>query len=68
MTRQPWKPRLTGMGLILTGGFFMVWALRGTQTDWPQVFAGLISVFTLAIGFGLLIMPFKNHQNPTSLN
>ena len=68
MTINSWQLRLTGIGMIVMGGFLLVWALRNIQTDWPQIFAGLISVFAVAIGFGLLIMPFIKHQNPTSLN
>lgn len=52
-----WKYRLTGLILMVLGGFLFVWAIKYVSSEWPQIFAGLLSVFCLAMGFGLLIMP-----------
>ena len=42
---------------MVTGGFLFVWAVRDITSEWPQIFVGLLSVFSTAMGFGLLIMP-----------
>lgn len=42
---------------MVTGGFLFVWAVRDIASEWPQIFVGLLSVFSTAMGFGLLIMP-----------
>ena len=52
-----WKIRLSGLVLMVVGGFLFVWAVRDITTEWPQIFVGLLSVFSTAMGFGLLIMP-----------
>ena len=52
-----WKIRLSGLVLMVVGGFLFVWSVRDITTEWPQIFVGLLSVFSTAMGFGLLIMP-----------
>lgn len=59
---SPWKLRLVGLALMTIGGFLFVWAIKDISSEWPQIFTGLFSVFCLAMGFGLLIMPVE--QNP----
>ena len=52
-----WKIRLLGLVLMVIGGFLFVWSVRDITAEWPQIFVGLLSVFSIAMGFGLLIMP-----------
>ena len=52
-----WKIRLLGLLLMVVGGFLFVWSVRDITAEWPQIFVGLLSVFSTAMGFGLLIMP-----------
>ena len=52
-----WKIRLLGLVLMVIGGFLFVWSVRDITAEWPQIFVGLLSVFSTAMGFGLLIMP-----------
>ena len=42
---------------MILGGFLFVWSVRDITAEWPQIFVGLLSVFSTAMGFGLLIMP-----------
>ena len=42
---------------MVIGGFLFVWSVRDITAEWPQIFVGLLSVFSTAMGFGLLIMP-----------
>ena len=55
-----WKIRLLGLALMILGGFLFVWSVRDITAEWPQIFVGLLSVFSTAMGFGLLIMPLDN--------
>ena len=52
-----WKIRLSGLALMVVGGVLFVWSVRDITAEWPQIFVGLLSVFSTAMGFGLLIMP-----------
>jgi len=45
------------------GGFLFVWSVRDITAEWPQIFFGLLSVFSTAMGFGLLIMPLDNEKD-----
>lgn len=45
---------------MILGGFLFVWSVRDITAEWPQIFVGLLSVFSTAIGFGLLIMPLDD--------
>ena len=42
---------------MVLGGFLFVWSVRDITAEWLQIFVGLLSVFSTAMGFGLLIMP-----------
>ena len=42
---------------MVVGGFLFVLSVRDITAEWPQIFVGLLSVFSTAMGFGLLIMP-----------
>ena len=55
-----WKIRLLGLVLMVIGGFLFVWSVRDITAEWPQIFIGLLSVFSTAMGFGLLIMPLDD--------
>ena len=55
-----WKIRLSGLALMVVGGFLFVWSVRDITAEWPQIFVGLLSVFSTSMGFGLLIMPLDN--------
>ena len=52
-----WKIRVIGLFLMVVGGFLFVWSVRDIQSEWPQIFVGLLSVFSTAMGFALTIMP-----------
>ncbi len=52
-----WKLRLGGIALMIIGSFLFVWAVRDITSEWPQIFTGLLSVFFISLGFGVLIMP-----------
>ncbi len=52
-----WKIRVLGLFLMVIGGFLFVWSVRDIQSEWPQIFVGLLSVFSTAMGFALTIMP-----------
>ena len=45
---------------MVLGGFLFVWSVRDITAEWPQIFVGLLSVFTTAMGFGFLIMPLDD--------
>ncbi|KMP10687.1 hypothetical protein UR09_00970 [Candidatus Nitromaritima sp. SCGC AAA799-A02] len=63
-----WKIRLTGLALMVAGGFLFVWAVRDITSEWPQIFVGLLSVFSTAMGFGLLIMPLDAESTEKTKN
>lgn len=54
-----WKLRLSGLALMIVGGFLFVWAVGYISSEWSQIFVGLLSVFCIAMGFGILIMPLE---------
>jgi hypothetical protein len=58
-----WKIRVLGVFLMVVGGFLFVWSVRDIQSEWPQIFVGLISVFSTAMGFALTIMPLNISDN-----
>ena len=71
-----WKIRFLGVTLMILGGFLFVWSVRDITAEWPQIFVGLLSVFSTAMGFGLLIMPLdeepkiesKSHTEAKNIN
>lgn len=52
-----WKIRVLGLLLMVIGGFLFVWSVKYIQSEWPQIFVGLLSVFSSAMGFAMTIMP-----------
>jgi len=54
-----WKIRGLGVFLMVVGGFLFVWSVRDIQSEWPQIFVGILSVFSTAMGFALSIMPLN---------
>ena len=52
-----WKIRVIGLLLMILGGFLFVWSVRDIESEWPQIFVGLLSVFSTGMGFALTIMP-----------
>lgn len=54
--------RLTGLALMILGGFLFVWSVKYMTSEWPQIFVGLLSVFSAGMGFGILIMPIDDIQ------
>ena len=62
-----WKIRIGGLALMVLGGFLFVWSVKIIQSEWPQIFVGLLSVFSISMGFALLIMPLDlNEDSSTS--
>ena len=59
-----WKVRVSGLVLMVLGGLLFVWSVKYVQAEWPQIFSGLLSVFCIAMGFALLIMPLDFHGDP----
>ncbi len=59
-----WKIRSIGLLLMVIGGFLFVWSVRDIQSEWPQIFVGLLSVFSTAMGFALTIMPLDITEDP----
>jgi len=51
---------------MVLGGFLFVWSVKYIQSEWPQIFVGLLSVFSTAMGFALLIMPLNLHENSST--
>jgi len=54
-----WKIRVIGLLLMILGGYLFVWSVRDIESEWPQIFVGLLSVFSTAMGFALTIMPLN---------
>ena len=52
-----WKIRFIGLLLMILGGYLFVWSVRDIESEWPQIFVGLLSVCSTAMGFALTIMP-----------
>jgi hypothetical protein len=44
---------------MVVGAFLFVWSVRDIQSEWPQIFVGLLSVLSTAMGFALTIMPLN---------
>ena len=55
-----WIIRALGLTAMVIGGFLFVLSVRDISAEWPQIFIGLLSVFSTAMGFGLLIMPLDD--------
>ena len=55
-----WKIRALGLILMIIGSFLFVWSVKYIKSEWPQIFVGLLSVFSSAMGFALTIMPLNN--------
>ena len=49
---------------MIIGGFLFVWSVKYIQSEWPQIFVGLLSVFSSAMGFSLAIMPLDIAKEP----
>jgi len=60
---RDWKIRATGLLLMIIGGLLFVWSVRDIQSEWPQIFVGLLSVFSTAMGFALTIMPLDINED-----
>ena len=56
------KIRVIGLLLMILGGYLFVWSVRDIESEWPQIFVGLLSVFSTAMGFALTIMPLDNSE------
>jgi len=67
-TMNSWKIRFLGVALMVLGGFLFVWSVRDITAEWPQIFVGLLSVISTAMGFGLLIMPLEDLTEVESKN
>ena len=61
-----WKIRAAGLLLMVFGGILFVWSVRDIQSEWPQIFIGLLSVFSTAMGFAILIMPIDLEEDNSS--
>jgi len=61
-----WKIRITGLILMILGGILFVWSVKYIQSEWPQIFVGLLSVFSTAMGFAILIMPIDLEEDNSS--
>ena len=61
---KDWKFRTLGLLLMIVGGFLFVWSVKYIQSEWPQIFVGLLSVFSSAMGFALMIMPLDIAKEP----
>ena len=59
-----WKYSALGLLLMIIGGFLFVWSVKYIQSEWPQIFVGLLSVFSSAMGFALAIMPLDIPKEP----
>jgi hypothetical protein len=62
-----WKIRIGGIVLMVLGGFLFVWSVKYIQSEWPQIFVGLLSVFSTAMGFALVIMPLDIQEDNSTL-
>ena len=58
-----WKIRIAGLILMILGGILFVWSVKYIQSEWPQIFVGLLSVFSTAMGFAILIMPIDLEED-----
>ncbi|MZG29627.1 MAG: hypothetical protein F3741_02295 [Nitrospinae bacterium] len=62
-----WKIRITGLALMILGVFLFIWSVKYIQSEWPQIFVGLLSVFSTSMGFALLIMPMDMQEDDSTL-
>ena len=51
---------------MVLGGFLFVWSVKTIQSEWPQIFVGLLSVFSISMGFALLIMPLDLNEDSST--
>ena len=51
---------------MILGGFLFVWSVKYIQSECPQIFVGLLSVFSAAMGFAILIMPLDLHEDSST--
>ena len=58
-----WKFRIGGLVLMVLGGVLFAWSVKYIQAEWPQIFVGLLSILSTAMGFALLIMPLDLDEN-----
>ena len=58
-----WKIRVAGLILMILGSILFVWSVKYIQSEWPQIFVGLLSVFSTAMGFAILIMPIDLEED-----
>ncbi|MAX17450.1 MAG: hypothetical protein CMH73_04675 [Nitrospina sp.] len=58
-----WKIRIAGLILMILGSILFVWSVKYIQSEWPQIFVGLLSVFSTAMGFAILIMPIDLEED-----
>ena len=61
-----WKIRVAGLILMILGSILFVWSVKYIQSEWPQIFVGLLSVFSTAMGFAILIMPIDLEEDNSS--
>ena len=61
------KIRITGLALMILGAFLFIWSVKYIQSEWPQIFVGLLSVFSTSMGFALLIMPMDMQEDDSTL-
>jgi hypothetical protein len=61
-----WKIRIGGLALMVLGGFLFVWSVKIIQSEWPQIFVGLLSVLSISMGFALLIMPLDLNEDSST--
>ena len=61
-----WKIRIGGLAIMVLGGFLFVWSVKIIQSEWPQIFVGLLSVFSISMGFALLIMPLDLNEDSST--
>ena len=54
---RSWKIRVAGLLLMIIGRFHFVCSVRDIQSECPQKFVLVISIFSTAMGFALSIMP-----------
>jgi hypothetical protein len=62
------KIRATGLGLMILGGILFVVAVRLISSEWPQIFVGLASILSSAMGFGILLMPIDPPSTASQKN
>ena len=61
-----WKIRIGDLALMVLGGFLFVWSVKIIQSEWPQIFVGLLSVLSISMGFALLIMPLDLNEDSST--